>query len=131
MTNDSTPKSGFHPAYSVSNIKNDVQITLETENVHYASWAEIFLNTARAFDVLDHIAPQKDGVIMKDATWDRLDAIVKQWIYSSISLDLLHTILEPGSTAQKAWDRLKDIFNEKSKFSCRNVGITIYQYPYG
>ncbi|XP_074300414.1 uncharacterized protein LOC141631674 [Silene latifolia] len=112
MTNDSTSKPGFHPAYSVSNIKNYVQITLETENVHYASWAELFQNTARAFDVIDHIAPSKDTVINKDATWDRLDAIVKQWIYSSISLDLLHTILEPGSTAQKAWDRLKDIFND-------------------
>ncbi|XP_074308911.1 uncharacterized protein LOC141643596 [Silene latifolia] len=114
MVNDipQTSKSTFHPAYSVSNIKNFVQITLETENVHYASWAELFLNTASAFDVLDHIVPPKDAVIDKDATWKRLDAIVKQWIYSTISVDLLHTILEPGSTAQAAWDRLKDIFND-------------------
>ncbi|XP_074303786.1 uncharacterized protein LOC141638278 [Silene latifolia] len=114
MTNDSIPpqKSSFHPAYSVSNIKNFVQITLETENVHYASWAELFLNTASAFDVLDHLVPPKDKVINKDVTWTHLDAIVQQWIYSTISLDLLHTILEPGSTAQAAWDRLKDIFND-------------------
>ncbi|KAL9232970.1 hypothetical protein vseg_008021 [Gypsophila vaccaria] len=111
MTNDTTsPKTPFHPAYSVSNIKNYVQITLESENVHYASWVELFLNTARAFDVIDHIAPPKDAVITKDAQWTRLDAIVKQWIYSTISLDLLHTILEPGATAQATWDRLKDIF---------------------
>ncbi|KAL9228101.1 hypothetical protein vseg_003715 [Gypsophila vaccaria] len=109
--NDST-KSSFHPAYSVSNIKNYVPITLEIENVHYASWAELFLNAARAFDVLAHIAPAKDAVLKKDANWDRLDAIVKQWIYSTISIDLLHTILEPGATAQQAWDRLKDIFND-------------------
>ncbi|KAL9224868.1 hypothetical protein vseg_000862 [Gypsophila vaccaria] len=113
MIKDSTSKSApFHPANSVSNIKNYVQITLETENVHYASWVELFQNTARAFDVIDHIAPPKDTVINKDAKWDRLDAIVKQWIYSSISLDLLHTILEPGSTAQTTWARLKDIFND-------------------
>ncbi|KAL9232229.1 hypothetical protein vseg_007362 [Gypsophila vaccaria] len=117
MAKDSTSKpTSFHPAYSVSNIKNYVQITLETENVHYASWAELFLNTARAFDVLDHIAPAKGDVIIKDDTWNRLDAIVKQWIYSSISLDLLHTILEPGASAQKAWDRLKDIFNDNQNF---------------
>ncbi|XP_074288401.1 uncharacterized protein LOC141613563 [Silene latifolia] len=114
MVNDtsSSSESSFHPAYSVSNIKNFVKITLETENVHYASWAELFLNTASAFDVLDHLVPPKDTVINKDATWTRLDAIVKQWIYSTISLDLLHTILEPGSIAQAAWDRLKDIFND-------------------
>ncbi|XP_074292045.1 uncharacterized protein LOC141618881 [Silene latifolia] len=113
MTNDSSSsKSVFHPAYSVSNIKNFVPIILEAENVHYASWAELFLNTARAFDVLDHVAPPKDVVIQKDGQWDRLDAIVKQWIYSTISLDLLHTILAPGLSAQEAWDRLKDIFND-------------------
>ncbi|XP_074314501.1 uncharacterized protein LOC141649717 [Silene latifolia] len=110
--NTQATKTQFHPAYSVSNIKNYVQITLETENVHYASWAELFLNTARAFDVIDHIAPEKDAVITKDAQWNRLDAVVKQWIYSTISLDLLHTILEPGATAQGAWDRLKDIFSD-------------------
>ncbi|XP_074287836.1 uncharacterized protein LOC141612991 [Silene latifolia] len=68
------------------------------------------MNTARAFDVIDHIEPPMDAVIEKDAQWTRLDAIVKQWIYSTISLDLLHTILEPGATAQAAWNRLKDIF---------------------
>ncbi|XP_074278902.1 uncharacterized protein LOC141602610 [Silene latifolia] len=118
MTNDTntdssqSSKPAFHPAYSVSNVKNFVPITLETENVHYASWAELFLNTARAFDVADHIAPPTGAILKKDAQWDRLDAIVKQWIYSTISLDLLHTILEPGASAQQAWDPIKDIFND-------------------
>ncbi|KAH9627033.1 hypothetical protein KSS87_023721 [Heliosperma pusillum] len=112
MPPPSSSKTSFHPAYSVSNIKNFVQITLEMENVQYASWAELFLNTASAFDVSDHLVPPKAAVIVKDATWTRLDAIVKQWIYSTLSIDLLHTILEPGSTAQAAWQRLKDIFND-------------------
>ncbi|XP_074303779.1 uncharacterized protein LOC141638271 [Silene latifolia] len=99
-----------HPSRSIGYLFR--LITLETENVHYASWAELFLNTASAVDVIDHLVPPKDAVIEKDATWKRLDAIVKQWIYSTISVDLLHTILEPGSTAQTAWDRLKDIFND-------------------
>ena len=102
----------FHPAFSVSNIKNHIQITLEMENVHYASWAELFTNAAVSFEVADHITPPKDSVITKDAQWLRLDAIVKQWIYNTISLDLLHTILKPGATAQEAWERLKDIFND-------------------
>ncbi|XP_074278691.1 uncharacterized protein LOC141602285 [Silene latifolia] len=113
MTNDAQPsKPSFSPAYSVSNIKNYIPIILEIENVHYASWAELFMNTARAFDVLDHIAPPKEAILKKDDDWDCLDAIVKQWIYSTISIDLLHTILEPGSSAQQTWDRLKDIFND-------------------
>ncbi|XP_074352011.1 uncharacterized protein LOC141691171 [Apium graveolens] len=113
MTGDKTSDtSTFHRAFSVSNIKNHIPITLEMENVHYASWAELFLNAATSFEVADHIIPPKDSVITKDANWARLDAIVKQWIYSTISLDLLHTILKLGATAQQTWERLKDIFND-------------------
>ncbi|XP_074310396.1 uncharacterized protein LOC141646388 [Silene latifolia] len=110
--NDTSKTSPLHPAFTVSNIKNHVPITLEIENVHYASWAELFLNAAQAFDVADHIDPPKGAVINKDGKWTRLDVIVKQWIYATISLDLLHTILKPGATAKEAWDRLKDIFND-------------------
>ncbi|XP_074266143.1 uncharacterized protein LOC141588611 [Silene latifolia] len=112
MTNDipNSSKSFFHRAYSVSNIKNYVQITLETENVHYVSWAELFLNTASAFDVLDHLVPPKGTVINKDMTWTRLDAIVKQWIYSTISFT--RSSNPALRTAQAAWDRLMDIFND-------------------
>jgi len=110
--NDSTSKSTFHPAFSVSNIKNHIQITLEMENVHYDSWAELFFNVANAFDVADHIIPNADATVKRDAQWSRLDAIVKQWIYSTISVDLLHTILKPDANAQEAWNRLKDIFHD-------------------
>ncbi|XP_071700227.1 uncharacterized protein [Rutidosis leptorrhynchoides] len=39
----------------------------------------------------------------KDALWHRLDDVVLQWIYSTISIDLLNQILEDESTAQNAW----------------------------
>lgn len=42
--------------------------------------------------------------------WVRLDVIVLQWIYGTISNDLLHTNLETDSTAHQAWLRLKIIF---------------------
>ncbi|KAI4348038.1 hypothetical protein L6164_008800 [Bauhinia variegata] len=35
-----------------------------------------------------------------------------QWIYATISNDLLHMILEPNSTAMDAWNRLRDIFQD-------------------
>ena len=82
--NDSTSKSTFHPAFSVSNIKNHIQITLEMENVHYDSWAELFFNVANAFDVADRIIPLADATVMKDTQWSYVDAIVKQWIYGNI-----------------------------------------------
>ncbi|XP_020275869.1 uncharacterized protein LOC109850301 [Asparagus officinalis] len=111
------------------------------KNDQYSSWAELFKTTTRAYQVIEHIIPPitaadssdfdaDDGNNVADkttdttvakttetsaddaSTWQRLDAVVLQWIYDTISNDLLHTIIEPDSTAQQAWDCLDDIFQD-------------------
>ncbi|CAH9101799.1 unnamed protein product [Cuscuta epithymum] len=127
--------SSFHPALTISNIKNCIPLTLDLETSEYFSWAELFKITATAYQVLDHIFPtaassppsaadESDPLTPEqilaasliqaeaDSLWRRLDAVVLQWIYATISHDLLHTILEPDSTAQQAWERLADIFHD-------------------
>lgn len=42
--------------------------------------------------------------------WYRIDVIVLQWIYSTISIYLLNTILEQDTTAKIVWNRLQDMF---------------------
>ncbi|XP_021739538.1 uncharacterized protein LOC110705928 [Chenopodium quinoa] len=93
------------------------------ENVQYSTWAELFKIHARSHKVLDHIIPPTKGKKTVPSTneekelWSTLDAMVLSWIYSTISNDLLHTIIEPDSTAMEACDRLRDIFqdNEHSR----------------
>ncbi|XP_021749285.1 uncharacterized protein LOC110715025 [Chenopodium quinoa] len=108
------PKSfPFHPAIAVNNIKSVIPITLEMKNVLYSSWAKLFKVHAHAYDLIDHIIPPPDKEEPADpAVWKRLDAIVLQWIYGTISNDLLQTILVPDSTAQQAWERFRDIFQD-------------------
>lgn len=87
------------------------------ENVQYGTWAELFKIHARSHRVLHHIisppagqqkpAPSTDEEL---ELWSTLDVTVLQWIYSTISNDLLNTILEPEATAMEAWERLRDIF---------------------
>ncbi|XP_049402894.1 uncharacterized protein LOC125866639 [Solanum stenotomum] len=117
-------KSSFHPALAVSNIKNNIPITLEMENVQYSTWAELFKVHAKSNKVLHHIIPSAKGkeqpppsTDAETELWATLDATVLSWIYSTISRDLLNTIIEPDSTAMEAWDRLRDIFqdNEHSR----------------
>ena len=73
------PSPSFHPALAVTNIKNQVPLTLDIEKVQYSSWTELFKCTAGAYNVLDHIDPttpkSKD---IDDQLWKRLDYIVKQ-----------------------------------------------------
>ncbi|XP_021986807.1 uncharacterized protein LOC110883325 [Helianthus annuus] len=123
-------ESKLHPASIVSNIKSLIPITLEMETGQYASWSELFKIQCRAFLVIDHLSPKptessasssqtgdKDGKDKStppppESSWDRLDAIVLQWIYSTISNDLLHTILKPNTTAYEAWKTLENIFQD-------------------
>ncbi|KAI3677446.1 hypothetical protein L2E82_51659 [Cichorium intybus] len=121
----------LHPAVTVTNIKNFIPITLEMENAQYASWAELFKIHCRAFQAIDHILPNETIAPEKlpsgtdsgkdttktstlDPSWQRVDAIVLQWIYGTISNDLLHTILKPDSTAAQAWTALPNIFQDNA-----------------
>ncbi|XP_021717608.1 uncharacterized protein LOC110685357 [Chenopodium quinoa] len=107
------PPPSYHPTFSVSNIKNLISITLDQEDAQYATWAEFFQIQCCAFNVQDHI----DSKISRptgtdDATWKRLDAIVKNWIYCTISKDLVQTIVKQGATALELWNRLEEVFHD-------------------
>lgn len=66
-----------------------------------------------SIDVLDHIDPSKPlPTDMSTALWQRVDYVVKRWIFGTISVDLLQMILYCGSTAQETWDCLKAIFQD-------------------
>ncbi|XP_021971246.1 uncharacterized protein LOC110866404 [Helianthus annuus] len=117
----------IHPAATVTNIKSLIPVVLEMESGQYASWSELFKIQCRANLVIDHLSPKpaasssssgtstdadKAKEKEPDESWDRLDAIVLQWIYATISNDLLHTILKPNTTAYDAWKTLESLFQD-------------------
>nr|XP_043620210.1 uncharacterized protein LOC122592065 [Erigeron canadensis] len=122
----STP---IHPTVTVSNIKTFIPITLDVESGHYTTWSELFKIHCKAFQAFDHIqspvtstststsTSDKNKDKDKDKTlptesWERLDSIVLQWIYGTISIDLLHTILKTDTTAFDAWTALANLFQD-------------------
>ncbi|XP_057518385.1 uncharacterized protein LOC130799300 [Amaranthus tricolor] len=120
----SSSKHSFHPALTVSNIKNHVSIILDMDTEQYSTWAELFKVHAKSHKVLHHIIPPakgKEKAKTKDSSstddddedmWSTLDATVLSWIYATISNDLLHTIIEPDATSMEAWNRLRDIIQD-------------------
>ncbi|XP_010669701.1 uncharacterized protein LOC104886870 [Beta vulgaris subsp. vulgaris] len=110
-----------------SNVKHNIPITLDMENVQYSTWAELFKIHARSHRVIHHIIPPATGKEKIPTTdeekddWSTIDATVLKWIYTTISPDLLNTILEPDSTAIEAWNRLRDIFQDNK--SSRTVTL--------
>ncbi|XP_071700682.1 uncharacterized protein [Rutidosis leptorrhynchoides] len=116
-------KQQYHPALSISNIRNLIPVTLDIDNSQYNSWAHLFKLHCKAYDVIDHIIPSSDDSSSSATTspdnnstktplWYRLDALVLQWMYATISNDLMNQIIEDESTAENAWNRLQNIFQD-------------------
>ncbi|KAJ9545538.1 hypothetical protein OSB04_025245 [Centaurea solstitialis] len=108
----------LHPAYSVSNIQSKIR-TLDGTKVSYTSWVKLFKFNAIAYKVLNHIdgSPQPASTDMEYAAWKELDALVSQWIYSTLSDDLLTRVLDMDATAHDTWLKLEKIFlsNKQAK----------------
>nr|XP_043633505.1 uncharacterized protein LOC122604700 [Erigeron canadensis] len=105
QTTTTTP---FHPATTVTNIRNHIPIILDSEEGNYNSWMALFKVQCTACKVLDHLTPPATESSStatptpSNAEWLRLDAIVLQWIYITITPNLLTTILHPDDTAAQA-----------------------------
>ncbi|CAO2827984.1 unnamed protein product [Amaranthus hypochondriacus] len=114
-----TPK--FHPALAVTNVKSLIPITLDMEHGLYHSWSALFMNLVTVHDLHHHIIPPTEDADIAaynatkaadPALWKRLDAAVLQWIYGTLSTDLLQAILRRADTAQGAWSRLESMFQD-------------------
>ncbi|XP_076901367.1 uncharacterized protein LOC143555749 [Bidens hawaiensis] len=101
----------LHPVYTVTNIQNKVRL-LDGKSVTYSSWVKLFKLNAKGYKVMSHIdgTPAPAATDLNFATWSEIDAIVLQWIYGTLSIDLLDRVLETESTAHEAWKRLEAIF---------------------
>ncbi|XP_022026878.1 uncharacterized protein LOC110927755 [Helianthus annuus] len=99
----------LHPTVTVTNIKSFIPITLESDSAQSTTWSEFFRIHCRAFLVSDHL--ERPATTTSDTTkttdtektstpktaldsWERLDEIVLQWIYGTISSDLVQTHYE-------------------------------------
>ncbi|CAI8619680.1 unnamed protein product [Vicia faba] len=97
-SSSSSKRLEFHPSLFVTNIKKNIHFVLEMEKDNYTIRDEMFEVHARAHKVVHHIIsqPGKEKPASTDTDfemWITLDSTVLQWIYSTISLDLLTMFL--------------------------------------
>ncbi|KAI3518779.1 hypothetical protein L1887_07592 [Cichorium endivia] len=108
---EANPTKWLHPVYTITNVQNKVRI-LDGTKVTYSSWVRLFKLHARGYKVLAHIngtAPSAPTNPTYEA-WSEIDAIVLQWIYGTLSDDLLARVLDRESIACQAWNKVKEIF---------------------
>ncbi|KAJ0435796.1 putative RNA-directed DNA polymerase [Helianthus annuus] len=109
--NIETKSQSLHPVYTVTNIQHKVRI-LDDVEVSYPTWVKLFMLHATGYDVVNHIdgSPAPDETSDDYPSWKKIDAIVLQWIYGTLTTDLLVRVLEEKSTAHEAWLRVKNLF---------------------
>lgn len=81
--------------------------------------------------VIDHITPiatesdadkEKPAPNSSDAAlWHRLDDIVRQWIYGTISNNLLNSIIDADDKAIDTWNRLENFFHNNKSARALNL----------
>ncbi|XP_022040433.1 uncharacterized protein LOC110942981 [Helianthus annuus] len=78
---------------------------------------KLFKLHAVAYKVLNHIddTPPPPKPADNYGDWKEIDALVLQWIYSTISDDLLVRILDTDSTARAAWVKIEKIYLSNKK----------------
>ncbi|XP_021740384.1 uncharacterized protein LOC110706736 [Chenopodium quinoa] len=97
----------------MSNIKDCIPLILDRQTVQYSNWEELFEVHAHTYNVLDYIdSKMPRPTRISNSLWQRLDSVVKQWIYGTISTDLLQTVLSKGDMAQQVWHKIKAIFQD-------------------
>jgi uncharacterized membrane protein YgcG len=71
--------------------------------------------------VLDHIIPPTDETARQAADnlktsdselWNRLDAVVLQWMYATVSPDILQSILVIDDSAEACWQHIAAMFHD-------------------
>ncbi|KAL7595102.1 hypothetical protein Lser_V15G28404 [Lactuca serriola] len=109
--NTTCKTNSLHPVYTVTNIQNKIRV-LDRTNVNYSSWVKLFQLHARGYKVLSYIDGTKSPIKTKPLyeSWVEIDVIFRQWIYGTISDDLLVKVLVTESTALEAWTRIKNNF---------------------
>ncbi|XP_076900371.1 uncharacterized protein LOC143554523 [Bidens hawaiensis] len=107
----STKTEPLHPTYTVTNVQNKIR-TLDGTKVTYSSWVKLFKLHAKAYEVLNHI----DGTSPPEETdptyvqWSEIDALILQWIYSTVSDDILDRNIDNDISAITAWNKIQDIY---------------------
>jgi hypothetical protein len=121
--NQNTPakKNTFHSAFAINNVKTIIPVTLDYDSNLYLSWSALFKVQARVHNVLDHIIPPSVEQAVNAATdlktsdsdlWNRLDAVVLQLMYATVSQDILNSILVIDDSAEKWSNRIAAMFND-------------------
>jgi hypothetical protein len=86
---------------AVQNIRALIPVVLDLTAGNYNRWRDQFLLTVGKYSLQDHVLQNDSAPSFPD--WQRMDCVVKSWIFGTITDDLAASISSRNSTARVAW----------------------------
>jgi hypothetical protein len=107
-TYEDTIVVGLHlQAAEVLNVRQLVNIILDSSSTNYASWRDLMEQALQRYDLIEHVT---DDTPSNDPGWIQMDSIVLNWISNSISADLYQVVRERGCTTRHLWLAIENPF---------------------
>jgi hypothetical protein len=104
---DSALVTNLHvQATTVSNVRQLVNIMLDTTFSNYAIWHDLMLMALTRYSLADHVL--SDDAFTDDPVWTRMDVVVLCWLTNTITVDLQEVVRERGRPARHLWLTLEN-----------------------
>jgi hypothetical protein len=81
-------------ATGIQNIRSLIFVTLDLSSVQHARWCDNILLTLGRYSLSDHVLLDTTSVSVP--AWDRMDIVIKLWIWGTISPDLQDVVQQRG-----------------------------------
>jgi hypothetical protein len=95
-------------ATTVPNIRQLVNIGLDTTSSNYATWRDLMLMALTRYSLIDHVL--SDDAFTDNIAWTKIDAVVLYWLTNMIIVDLQEVVWERGHLARHLWLALENQF---------------------
>ncbi|XP_073360411.1 uncharacterized protein [Aegilops tauschii subsp. strangulata] len=95
------------------NVHARVPVVLDASNSTYFTWKTYFTLLFRENNLVDHVDRTVDSrAMVDDAEWTAIDATIIRWFFTTISKDLVHTVVSAGDDARALWVKLNGLFTD-------------------
>ncbi|CAN6183929.1 unnamed protein product [Urochloa humidicola] len=93
------------------NIRAHVPIVLDLENTSYSQWRRLFDTVFGKFGLRDHVDTAATP-LFSDPAWAMINECIVNWLYTTISTNLLDTVMEKNDTAIAVWMAIEELFHD-------------------
>ncbi|GKC71276.1 hypothetical protein Tco_1117159 [Tanacetum coccineum] len=106
------PSTPIEKPFGITNIKTCIPLVLDLNEMNYDSWSELFILHCMSFGVLNFIHITSMSAKRDANELEKLDSLVKLWIFGATSKSLLQRVLKKSTTFHDVWKQRIYVFHD-------------------